>query len=59
MTNSVENVDSEINVGERVLRQMGITVEQVSGHSYLAIADKITSDHISIVLDHPSLACPI
>lgn len=33
MTNSVENVDSGINVGERVLRQMGMTVEQVSGHS--------------------------
>lgn len=52
MTNPVENVDPEINVGERVLRQMGMTVEQVSGPSWLAIADKITSDHISTVLDH-------
>lgn len=53
MTDSIENIDNvdpEASEDKHVLRQVGMMMEQVSGPSWLAIADKITPDHISTVL---------
>ena len=61
MTHSVDNVDPEDNVDlddtefsakQRVLHQMGMEVKQISGPPWLAIADKVTPDHITTILGH-------
>ena len=57
MTHPVENVDvedPELSAKQDMLRQigMGMEVKQISGPPWLAIADKVTSEHITTILGH-------
>ena len=55
MTEIIENPDteeSEPQVPDEIIRMFGMHFKHMSGPPWLAVADKITSDHITTVLGH-------
>lgn len=55
MTPPIENPDIEEprpDEPEEFIRRMGMQFQQVSGPPWLAISDKITSEHITTMLEH-------